>query len=65
MFSRTHLQRSANIFSQFRIRNFSKIFPSSAEAVKDIKDSDTLIVGGFGLCGCPENLIRAINDSKV
>jgi len=38
----------------------SKIFPSAAEAVKDIKDGDTLLVGGFGLCGIPENLISAM-----
>ena len=38
----------------------SKIFNSSEEAVKDIKSGDTLLVGGFGLAGCPENLIRAI-----
>lgn len=49
----------------FMRRQFSKIYPSSAEAVKDIQDGNTLLVGGFGLCGCPENLIRAINDKKV
>jgi len=38
----------------------SKIFGSAEEAVKDIKDGNTLLVGGFGLSGCPENLIRAI-----
>jgi len=34
--------------------------PSAAEAVKDIKDGDTLVVGGFGLSGCPENTLRAM-----
>jgi 3-oxoacid CoA-transferase A subunit len=38
----------------------SKIFDSAEDAVKDIKNGDTLLVGGFGLSGCPENLIRAI-----
>ncbi len=30
-----------------------------------IKDGDTLIAGGFGLCGIPEQLILAIRDSGV
>lgn len=38
----------------------TKIYPSSLEATKDIKDGDTLCVGGFGLCGIPANLINAI-----
>lgn len=43
------------------MRGFSqKIFPSAQEAVKDIKSGDTLCVGGFGLCGIPENLIGAM-----
>src|ERR1043166_7706912 len=37
-----------------------KVVASAAEAVKDIFDGATLVVGGFGLCGIPENLINAI-----
>ncbi len=37
-----------------------KVFASSAEAVRDIFDGATVMVGGFGLCGIPENLIRAL-----
>jgi 3-oxoacid CoA-transferase subunit A len=37
-----------------------KVCPSSAEAIKDIFDGATLMLGGFGLCGIPENLIRAL-----
>jgi 3-oxoacid CoA-transferase subunit A len=40
----------------------SKIYESAAEATKDIKDGMTICAGGFGLCGIPENLIRAIAD---
>ena len=43
------------------MRNFSsKIFPSAQEAVKDVQSGDTLLVGGFGLCGIPEKLITAM-----
>lgn len=43
----------------------SKIFASAAEATKDIASGQTLLVGGFGLCGIPSNLINSINKSKV
>jgi acyl CoA:acetate/3-ketoacid CoA transferase alpha subunit len=38
----------------------SKVFPSAAAAVADIKSGSKLLVGGFGLCGIPENLIAAV-----
>jgi hypothetical protein len=38
----------------------SKVFPSAAAAVEDIKSGSTLLVGGFGLCGIPEFLISAV-----
>ena len=47
--------------SSYSMRNFSsKIFPSAQEAVKDVQSGDTLLVGGFGLCGIPEKLITAM-----
>jgi 3-oxoacid CoA-transferase subunit A len=39
-----------------------KLFASAKEAVRDIRDGATVIVGGFGLCGIPENLIAALRD---
>jgi len=39
----------------------NKIFPSADAAVADIPDGATLMVGGFGLCGNPENLIAALH----
>ncbi|MBN3556002.1 CoA transferase subunit A [Fictibacillus nanhaiensis] len=36
------------------------IFNSALEAVAEIKDGSTLLVGGFGLVGIPENLILAL-----
>src|SRR5512138_4019193 len=43
----------------------NKVVASADEAVKDIPDGATLVVGGFGLCGIPENLINALVDRKV
>lgn len=38
-----------------------KIFASVDEAVQDIPDGSKLLVGGFGLCGVPENLLNAVS----
>ena len=38
----------------------NKVFHSTDEAIADMFDGATLMVGGFGLCGVPENLIRAL-----
>src|SRR2546423_6851198 len=38
----------------------SKVVASAADAVRDVFDGATLVVGGFGLCGIPENLINAL-----
>lgn len=43
----------------------NKVVKDAREAVKDIKDGSTLMVGGFGLCGIPENLIEALRESGV
>lgn len=43
----------------------NKVISSAAEAVKDVFDGATLVVGGFGLCGIPENLINALVEKKV
>ncbi|HEV2499535.1 MAG TPA: CoA transferase subunit A [Terriglobia bacterium] len=38
----------------------NKVFPNADAAVADIPDGASLMVGGFGLCGIPENLIAAM-----
>ena len=43
----------------------AKVFGSVKDAIKDIKNGDRLLVGGFGLCGIPENLIQALAESKI
>eukprot|EP01104_Vermistella_antarctica_P006313 TRINITY_DN17024_c0_g1_i1.p1 TRINITY_DN17024_c0_g1~~TRINITY_DN17024_c0_g1_i1.p1 ORF type:complete len:534 (+),score=146.63 TRINITY_DN17024_c0_g1_i1:87-1688(+) len=39
-----------------------KVYPDVASALADIKDGSKLLVGGFGLCGTPENLLRGLRD---
>src|SRR5512141_2405079 len=43
----------------------NKVVGSAAEALRDVRDGATLVVGGFGLCGIPENLIQALVDRGV
>src|SRR5512146_806353 len=38
----------------------NKVVASAEEAIRDVFDGATIMVGGFGLCGMPENLIRAL-----
>ena len=38
----------------------NKVSASADDAVRDIPDGATLMLGGFGLCGIPENLIDAL-----
>ncbi|KAH7969111.1 hypothetical protein HPB52_014707 [Rhipicephalus sanguineus] len=38
---------------------------SAEEAIKEIKSGSKLLVGGFGLCGIPENLISALSKTGV
>ncbi len=42
-----------------------KVVASAAEAIQDVLDGATIMVGGFGLCGMPENLIRALARKGV
>jgi 3-oxoacid CoA-transferase subunit A len=43
----------------------NKVVGSSSEAVSDIAAGSTLMLGGFGLCGIPENLIAALVARRV
>jgi 3-oxoacid CoA-transferase subunit A len=38
----------------------NKVVANADAAIEDIKDGATLMLGGFGLCGIPENLIQAL-----
>jgi 3-oxoacid CoA-transferase subunit A len=43
----------------------NKLVKDAREAVQDIPDGAVLMLGGFGLCGIPENCIAAIVDKGV
>jgi 3-oxoacid CoA-transferase subunit A len=43
----------------------NKVFPRALDAVKDIPDGATLMLGGFGLCGIPENSIAALVKTGI
>ena len=43
----------------------NKVIASADAAIQDIEDGKTLMLGGFGLCGIPENCITALVKKKV
>lgn len=43
----------------------NKLFSSAKEAIFDIKSASVLMSGGFGLCGNPENLVKAVGESGI
>lgn len=54
---------TGRLFVSQTIRGFSssgKVWANADEAVRDVHDGATILVGGFGLCGIPENLIAAL-----
>ncbi|MDW5597398.1 CoA transferase subunit A [Conexibacter stalactiti] len=43
----------------------TKVAASAAEALRDVADGATVAVGGFGLCGIPQDAIAALRDGGV
>jgi 3-oxoacid CoA-transferase subunit A len=43
----------------------NKVFSSAADALHDIGDGATIMLGGFGLCGIPENSINALVQKGI
>ena len=39
----------------------NKVVENALRAIEDVTDGATIMMGGFGLCGIPENLVRALN----
>ena len=44
---------------------FVDIYTNPLDAVKDIPSNSSILVGGFGLCGVPETLIKGLVQTKV
>ncbi len=42
-----------------------KVCKNAQEAIAGVKDGMTFLLGGFGLCGIPENAITALRDSGI
>ena len=56
-----HAALFARAFSATARRGeINKVYPSAAEAIKDMKPNSTLLCGGFGLCGVPDTLINEV-----
>ena len=43
----------------------NKVFANADNAISDVKDNAVIMLGGFGLCGIPENLIDALKNKGV
>lgn len=43
----------------------NKVYPGAKEAIQGIEDGMTLMLGGFGLCGIPENCIAELSNSNI
>ena len=43
----------------------NKLVANADEAVRDIPEGASIMIGGFGLCGIPENLIQALKRKNV
>lgn len=63
MFSRNLIKKARN-FSVSVPKLAPTFYNSPDEAVSDIPSGSKLLVGGFGLCGIPENLINGLLNRK-
>jgi 3-oxoacid CoA-transferase len=56
------LSKLSNLVRNGYAFSTGKVFKNAREALHDVKDGNTLLVGGFGLCGIPENSIAALKE---
>ena len=59
------MQDISALFSTSSSLNTPKFYSDPEDAVKDIPDGAKVLVGGFGLCGIPENLISGLLRTNV
>lgn len=67
MKKKIHLHRHyfrSPISQSLRLKH-TKVVTDPVEAVKVIPNGSKLLVGGFGVCGIPENLILALRETGV
>ncbi|MDB5196250.1 MAG: succinyl-CoA:3-ketoacid-CoA transferase [Flaviaesturariibacter sp.] len=43
----------------------NKVYQNASQALQDVSDGATIMLGGFGLCGIPENSISALKEKGV
>ena len=43
----------------------NKVFATPLDALRDLHDDATIMIGGFGLCGIPENSITALVEKRI
>jgi len=43
----------------------NKVYLNALDAIRDITDGSTIMLGGFGLCGIPENCIKALVHAGI
>lgn len=43
----------------------NKVFNNAIEALVGIESNMTIMAGGFGLCGIPENMIKALSEMEI
>ncbi len=43
----------------------NKVVKNAKEAIRDIESGMTIMLGGFGLCGIPENCIQALTETSI
>ena len=43
----------------------NKVVANADEAIREVRDGASILMGGFGLCGIPENLIAAVRRKGV
>lgn len=48
-----------------KVKLMKKVVKNAQEAIRGIVDNMTIMLGGFGLCGIPENCINALVESRV
>jgi len=61
----SYLMLFANFVPKPTFKMINKTVQNAEEAIKDIEDGMTIMLGGFGLCGIPENTINALVEKGV